>query len=241
MAKNFIVISGGPGLYQPCDKKNHDTGWSNYLDNILLLAANNKFPIQRDEMVWWFVYKPSYEERWNDDIINKRKSVDDIKKKGSNSYVHHIERRALKYHWNLHWITEADGLWKKSITFRDKISRIWYFGHARQDLWLSLLHDNCDAIEPIRKAIIYRSQIRLHSKLKSKFLNSSSYDENSSSRFYGCNTSKFAEQFSKTFGVYAEGAEGTVDFQKTHSSSGDLRSIISGCTWIKYNPTGIKI
>lgn len=242
MSRNFIITCGGPGIYKSCDPK-HDKAWSSYVDNILLLAANGNFPKQSDEDVWWFVYKPAYEARWKDDKAKGRSSVSQIQKKGSKSYVHHLERRAKKYNWNLRWINGHSDFWSKMKTFRDKISRVWYFGHASDDLWLSLRHDSsCTAIAPVKSAIISRGQIKSQKQLKSKFQQGgSSYVAERASRFYGCNTADFAIRFAKEFGVYTEGAKGKVDFENTHSSGGKLKSITKGCTWNKYNPKGNKI
>jgi len=243
MARNFVIISGGPGIYEPCDKEAHDTGWSNYVDNILLLAAKGNFPKQKDEEVWWFVYKPAYEARWKDDKKKGRSSTSAIEKKGSKSYVHHLERRAKKYGWNLRWITTGSEFWSKMKTFGDKISRVWYFGHAKNDLWLSLEHSGCVASSPASSAKITVASISSHQKvLKPKMQpGGSSYDAVRSSRFYGCNTAKFAKKFSETFGVYSEGSVGKTDFSKAHSSGGKLSSLTRGCTWNKYDKKGNKV
>jgi hypothetical protein len=242
MASNFVIISGGPGLYEPCDPENHDTGWSNYVDNVLLLQRANKLPMNSGESLWWFLYKPAYEARWNDDVAKSRTAVNDIKKKGSTSYVDHLEKRAIQYKWNLRWLITGSEFWAKLQTFRDPINRVWYFGHARDDLWLYVNHNGCQAVSPPNAAIIRYSDMASRSSLKSRFRpGGPSYDEKYSSRFYGCNTAKFALTFAKAFGVYAEGAEGKTTFEGVHSSGGDLRSVLTGCTWKKFNTLGIPI
>lgn len=242
MSRNFVIVCGGPGIYKSCDPA-HDKAWSSYVDNILLLAARGNFPKQSDEDVWWFVYKPAYEARWNDDKAKGRSSVKAIQSKGSKSYVHHLQRRADKYGWNLRWITSHSDLWKKLKTFRDKISRVWYFGHASENLWLSLDHNSsCQAIEPDKKAVISTSQIASQSTMKSAFEpGGTSYIAEKASRFYGCNTASFAIKFAKTFSVYTEGAKGKIDFEKAHSTGGKLKTITQGCTWNKYDTKGNKI
>lgn len=239
MTNTFVIVSGGPGLYEKCDSDHHDTAWSNYADNILLLRLQNKLPIQSGEEVWWLVYGPAYERRWTDDVKMKRKSVQEIKNKGSTSYKNHFEKRASQYGWKLKWLTKADDFWRELQNVRSPISRVWYFGHARSDLWLSLRHSKCLAIVPTSNEIIRVSQIDTHSSLASKFqAGSSNYNENRSSRFYGCNTVAFAEKWAKVFKVYAEGADGKVNFENTHPNQGELKALLTGCTWKKYAPGG---
>ena len=40
-------------------------------------------------------------------------------------------------------------------------------------------------------------------------------------RFVGCNTAAFASEWSRVFGVAAEGVEGKVDFSGIHATGGD--------------------
>lgn len=241
MARNFVIVSGGPGIYVACDP-DHDKSWSNYVDNILLLAANSNFPKQSDEEVWWLVYEPAYDARWNDDVANGRQSTKDIKAKGSASYKNHLEKRAKKYSWKLRWLTKADDFWSKLKTFRDPVSRVWYFGHARDDLWLSLNHSGCTAVAPASSAIIRYTDIASQTAVKTHMqAGGSKYDANRSSRFYGCNSAKFAQEFAKAYGVYAEGAVGNVDFTKAHSAGGKLNAILTGCSWKTYDTSGTSI
>lgn len=242
MTRNFVILSGGPGLYEPCDKESHDTSWSNYVDNILLLASKGQFPSRTDEAVWWFVYEPAYVARWADDVKEKRASVSDVKKKGSSSYKDHLQKRAAKYGWNLRWLAAGSDFWSKLKTFRDPISRVWYFGHARDDLWLSLNHTKCVAERPAADALVRRTDIVSQIALRAKFQPGvGAYDPDRSSRFYGCNTATFAADFAKAFGVYSEGAQGKVDFATAHPNGGKVDALRAGCTWKIYNTTGAAL
>ena len=241
MKANFIIFSGGPGTYEPCDKDAHDTSWSNYVDNILLLAARKQLGKKKTEDLIWYVYKPAYEKRWKDDVKNNRKSVKEILRKGSKSYVDHLQKRAKKYGFYLYWIESRHEFWRKIKILRDPIGRLWYFGHGSNDLWLSVRHKKCRPVKPGENEIIPLSSIKLQ-KIKSKFIQGvGGYNKASSSRFYGCNTANFAKEWAERLGVYAEGAIGTLSFTGSHGKGGDLAGLENTCTWKKYGPDGKEI
>ncbi len=223
--RNFILISGGPGPYDNRDIE-HDQSWANYVTPVLLLTdkkAKREAFVEEDEEVWWFVYKPAYERRWTEDSSSsleaRKKAVKEVKDRGFTSYVDLIEGRAKERGWNLRWLVEADDLWTKLKTFsKGSISRVWYWGHAREDLWLSVRHDpdTGAAIAPEADEIIKVSSI--DSKLKNRFRKG---DVDRMNRFIGCNTVKFAEAWAKTFDVWAEGVEGKVNFASIHKTGGE--------------------
>jgi len=223
--RNFILISGGPGPYDNRDIE-HDQSWANYVTPVLLLTdkkAKHEAFVEEDEEVWWFVYKPAYERRWTEDSSSsleaRKKAVKEVKDRGFTSYVDLIEGRAKERGWNLRWLVEADDFWTKLKTFsKGSISRVWYWGHAREDLWLSVRHDpdSGAAIAPEAAEIIMVSSI--DSKLKNRFRKG---DVDRMNRFIGCNTVKFAEAWAKTFDVWAEGVEGKVNFASIHKTGGE--------------------
>ncbi len=222
--RNFVLISGGPGPYDNRDIE-HDQSWANYVTPPLLLTytpAERKAFVEEDEEVWWFVYKPAYERRWTDDssspLAARKKAVKQVKDRGFTSYVDLIEGRAKERGWKLRWLNEADDLWKKLKTFSKRsISRVWYWGHARDDLWLSVQHDSAGvAVSPDADEIIEISSI--DNTLKNRFRKG---DVDRMNRFVGCNTAKFAEAWSKAFDVWSEGVTGKVNFASIHTTGGE--------------------
>ncbi len=222
--KNFILLSGGPGPFDDRDVE-HDSSWANYVTPPLLLTDSSSKKEnfkEKDEEVWWFVYKPAYIKRWEDDgkssNRSRLKAVKDVQSKGFKSYVDLLEQRAKQRNWELRWLNSATHFWSKLRTFDDPISRVWYWGHARDDLWLSVKHDPVDgtAIAPDENEIIKISDISVHLKRRFQKGNISRVH-----RFIGCNTVDFAKHWAKTFKVWAEGIELKVGFESIHKTGGE--------------------
>jgi len=226
MTTNLVLISGGPGLLDARDTE-HDQSWANYVTCPILLQRSGSL-VRASESVWWFVYKPAYVARWEDDVTNKRSSVDEVKKKGFTSYVDMIQRRAEGFGWNLRWLSSAADVWTKLATFADPISRVFFWGHARDDLWLSLRHRASDgeAIAPATSEILAVTDI--DASLAGKFSTSGA-----THRFVGCNTKAFAQAWSSTYSVCAEGVEGKVDFGSIMRTNGEP-SLVSGAARVRY-------
>jgi hypothetical protein len=238
--RNFILISGGPGLFDDRDVE-HDKSWANYVTPPLLMTDTEKKRkkfARADEEVWWFVYKPAYESRWDDDQKNGRKSIKEVKGKGFTSYVDMVEGRAKERGWNLSWLNTADDLWKKLKTFsKSAVSHVWYWGHARDDLWLSLGHSSAsEAVAPELYEIIPVSSIDSNKKLRKRFQKG---NPKRIHRFVGCNTSAFAQAWSKAFKVWSEGVEEKVDFSAIHKTGGEP-SLVGSATIKFFSPKGIE-
>lgn len=219
--RNFILVSGGPGLFDDRDDE-HDKSWANYVTPPLLLSDGSG-PNRRlgasDEEIWWFIYKPAYVRRWEDDVKHRRKSVKEVRGKGFSSYVDLLEGRAKSRGWNLRWLEKADDLWSKLKTFSDPISRLWYWGHARDGLWLTLAHSSSAiAVAPDSQEIIAVEAIKDNASLKRRFRAGSSSRRH---RFLGCNSDSFAKAWAKTFAVETEGFKGTILFDGIHATGGE--------------------
>jgi hypothetical protein len=251
MTRNFIILSGGPGLYESRDPQSHDTSWSNYVDNLLLLSRTNKFTRASDEKITWFVYLPAYESRWIDDKAKNRTSVKNVIAKGFTSYKDMIEKRASSYGYTLVWITEAMDFGRKIQNFPDNsISRLYYFGHASSSLWLSLKHSctgsgsnvQCVAVMPnSTKEVLYPSQI-LPIYVKKFQPGGPAYDTNKSSKIFGCNTADFAKKLADVLKIYTEGCVGKINFETAPSNGGSLVSLSGSCgSWKKFKPGGSEI
>ena len=237
--RNLILISGGPGLVNVRDKV-HDQGWANYVTPPLLMSDGyddpKNFP-EKDEEVWWFVYQPAYIRRWEDDVNKKRKSVhNDIISKGFSSYTDKIEYRAKERGWNLRWLNSAAQLWSKLATFNDPIARVWYWGHASTDLWLSLRHNAKDEpVPPAAHEIITVDSIRANAGLKQRFKDNS----NRLHRFIGCNTDRFAKAWTEVFDVRTEGFRGFVQFDAIHKTGGEPR-LVGNASIKRFSPVGLE-
>jgi hypothetical protein len=218
----FVLISGGPGKYDPKDPERHDTSWASYVTPPLLLAGRGGFA-KSDEAVVWYVYRPAYVARWDDDVKNPHKidfiakAVKDVQGKGFKSYVDLIEGRAREKAWTLSWLDSAIDLWSQIRTLRHPISRTWYWGHAKDDLWLSLDHTGAGvAVQPDSTAVLQSAGITVRQKdLQALFLQN---DPTRVHRFIGCNTQTFANTWAQTFKVYAEGVQGKVNFESIFSA-----------------------
>ncbi len=219
MTRNIILLSGGPGLFDRADPE-HDASWANYVTPILLqtqTAEQRRAFKAADEEVWWFIYKPAYERRWSDDVSRSDREHEPRRIRrircgdhNCTSYVDLLEWRARERGWNLRWISHANQFWSRLATFRDPISRVFYWGHARDDLWLTVEHDRAHrAIAPATHEIVTVGSIAGNSALRARF------QPGSSSRrhvFFGCNTHSFAQEWARVFGVHTRGFEGTLSF-----------------------------
>jgi subtilisin family serine protease/outer membrane protein OmpA-like peptidoglycan-associated protein len=231
--RNLVLVSGGPGPFATKDVE-HDRSWANYVTPPLLLHAL----AADDEDVWWFVYKAAYERRWADDSSARRRAADQVRAQGFDSYVELLEARARKRGWNLRWLDDADHLWKRLVTFRKgSISRVVYWGHARDDLWLTLAHradSSATAVAPAPDEIVRVGAIE--PKLADRFAKASAQRL---SRFVGCNTSAFAQAFSKAYAVYSEGIEGKVNFASISRTGGEP-CLSDGATVNHFAPGGAR-
>jgi hypothetical protein len=248
----FIILSGGPGLYDPADKE-HDAAWSSFVDPVLLKsvqvdAKTGKKKITpfwaADEQVAWLIYKPAYEARWTDDVAAGRSGVSAVKKAGFSSYVDLLEGRAKERGWNLLWLSNAHVLWTAMMSVpKGSISRVWFYGHARDDLWLTLEHDSRSrAVQPAadKDAILAAADVgTAFAGFRDRFQAApASRDADRTHRFVGCNTAAFARAWATAYGQWTEGFVGTVQFKSVHTSSDHEPSRTTGCTLERFRPTG---
>ena len=186
--------------------------WANYVTPPGLLHGKGSFKPSSTREIWWFVYKPAYEARWKDDLKAKdhrAKSVKEVKAKKYASYVDMIEKLAAKRRWKLRWIKTASDFWKRLGTFKAPIEHFVYWGHASDDLWLTCTHNASHVVvEPDKNAKVLVKEIS-GKRLAKQF-------KNGVSEFYGCNTVKFAKEWSRRFKTKSVGFEGTIDFRGIH-------------------------
>jgi hypothetical protein len=230
-ARNLILVSGGPGLYDNRDVE-HDQSWANYVTPPMLLsegARKHAAFVGVASEVWWLVYRPAYVARWSDDTRRRTKEVDRIRGLKFDSYISFLEGRARTRGWRLRWFGSADDLWRRLASFRDPISRLWYWGHAKNDLWLTLEHSSAAvATKPSAPgAVVTVASIAAHAALRSTFVTGSAH------RFVGCNTAAFAREWSRVFDVASEGVQGTVDFSAIHATGGEP-ALVRAARWLRF-------
>lgn len=241
MSKNvFIILSGGPGRYDPMDPE-HDQSWANYVWAPQLRFLNGTLPWdKRKEEVHWLVYEPAYVERWQDDLTSKRAAqrtaTQKIIKDGYKDYIDKLKKQATKHGWIYKGIASAQEFWDHINGLKaQRVSSLWYFGHSREDLWLSLDHDGShEAIAPADSAIIKEADIKVMLRAFS-FIRQ---DKSKPHKFFGCNTRSFAETWAKHLKVYAEGSTNELIFDEILDTRG-MPTLGASAKWyqISYNGT----
>jgi hypothetical protein len=248
MSKNFIILIGGPSCFQSCDKQ-HDQTWLNYIVPPQLAAMNRGYTLEPGEKVHWVVYMAPYELRWYDDSTitkeeskqsdgawlhsTRKKAADKVRKTGAMTYLSRIAMIASGMGINYKGIRTPKEFWDYLASFhKGSISRVWYFGHASPDgLMLALTHDAACVAGAYDKDRIFSRDLHLQSHLSDRFVPGTEQ----ASRFYGCYTNQFAENWNKVFKVPTEGAQNKIDFGVVNRPS----TIPSVLKRIESTPTSI--
>jgi hypothetical protein len=239
-----VLFSGGPKTYVPQDPE-HDQSWGNYIFAPLLMWDNGLIPVTPKQEVVWFVYKPAYGYRWQDDTREDapkllKDQVEKVKAAKNASYVDCIEKSAKgsifiedrkhpykERNWKLIWIESAPEFWDQLRKLNRPIDRLYYWGHARGDLWLMPTHNERGELDyPPDGAIIYAKDVADNSWLRRNF----QAGKKVQSQFWGCNTARpanrpegytadkwnkiqfMAEEWNKILEVPSMGWAGTIRF-----------------------------
>ena len=234
MAKNFIVLIGGPILFNEWDPA-HDKSWANYVTLMQKAASQGQYQLGQNEIVHWVVFEPSYRARWAEDShVTRTEQVEaffqdaelhytrlghaqSAANKGAANYVHRIKQIARGLNIQYHGIQNMLGFWNYLGSMPMwSITRVWYSGHAYQGgLMVAAAHRSGGFLSwtPTVAAthLISVQDIGRHSYLSSKFDRST----NTHSNFYGCTTAPFAQEWHNTFGVPTAGAAKKVNFKAT--------------------------
>lgn len=244
MNGNLILISGGPGTFATGDPE-HDQSWANYVTAPLLLtdtAAKQREFADGDD-VYWFIHQPSYVARWADDVRRKATAVDEARAQGFSNYVDLLEARATARAWNLRWIDSADALWTKLRSFNDPIRRVVYWGHARDDLWLTIAQSGASASAPDPSAIVRVADIGAYAEAKGRDGRAMRLrfpvDAKRKHDWIGCNTDSFAKEWAKRVRVWSQGVEGKVDFKDIHRTGGSP-SLVGSAKIHTFDKTGAR-
>jgi len=234
---NFIVLIGGPGKFEPCDRE-HDLTWTNYIVPIQVAMQDKQLGLGPNEDIHWWVYAPAYRERWGDDtadIANKklpagpelldsrRAAIARVKATGANDYLERISHSATTLNAAFKPLEAPDDFWKRLQELPNKsVSRIWYFGHASPEgFMLKLSHSSTCTPQANQADMILTSKLAINSGLISSKLAT----DGKTSKFYGCYTKGFAEQWNTRFGAAAEGSISKIDFGVTDRPS-SIRDVL---------------
>ncbi|NNB97681.1 hypothetical protein HI113_27660 [Corallococcus exiguus] len=242
MKNAFILLSGGPSIYDPKDPDRHDQSWDNFVTPPLLRANKGALHDPKTEDVHWLVYEDAYRERWSSDVASQKSAPTqyqhtvDIKIRHNRlNYLDLLKARAKDRGWKYEGISPAQGFWDYINKLKGtKVSRVWFYGHARDDLWLSLNHRASDhvAIAPDSDAILTCTDIKKIAAFSFVPQKAATHPH----KFFGCNTKAFAETWATTLTVFAEGSSGKVGFEKIHERGGKVR-LSAGAQWYQYSKT----
>lgn len=248
---HFVILIGGPGRFIDCDPR-HDKTWLNYIVPIQLAAEKDLYGKEPNEKVHWFVFEPAYLNRWTDDseitlyervtggLVDdelhslRKKAAEKVIKKGATSYIHRLQQLAAVKNIIYHGLKAPEDFWRELEKFPDaSISRVWYSGHASPEgLMLSLAHD--DACAAVSTTVIRVAHIAVNKSRVERKIDTST---NKPSKFYGCGTRDFAEEWHKTFGVPTAGAENSVTFSVIANPGNNILTRIE-TTPTRQGPTG---
>lgn len=246
MAKDvFLVLSGGPGIFNPRDE-GHDESWDNFVTPLLLRSKLGTLPLDTTrEELHWLVYEPAYMDRWYKDVNSSRElptqhgHTRTVLGRGFKDYLDLLKRRAREHGWIYEGLYLAEGFWKylQWLGRRGRrVSQFWYYGHARDDLWLSVDHDQShETVAPGEEAIIQVA----HIKTQANPFSFVQRDKTRPHKLFGCNTVAFAEAMAKHLKVYAEGCEDTLLYTSLWSDNGMLR-LASGAKWYQFTYNGMR-
>ena len=225
---NFVILIGGPGTFEPCDRE-HDQTWSNYIVPIQVATQEAQLGLSTGEQAHWWVYAPAYRERWTDDVADvkdkkldshknllesRQKAIDRVTGSGARDYLDRIEKFAGTVKAKFKAIESPSDFWTELGKLPPgSVSRVWYIGHAKpRALMLKLIHADVDgrACTPAASPsdIITVEDVIAHSVV----LTAALAKQGKTSKFYGCNTEGFAQEWNKVFGAAAEGATSKIDF-----------------------------
>jgi hypothetical protein len=246
LRKVFIILSGGPGLYDPADEE-HDSSWDNYVLPPLLLTWAKPDQARprlhdKDEEVHWLIYEPAYIARWDSDLRNRRTApaqydqAKQVEKKGFKDYLDLLKKRAQERGWVYRGLSSAQDFWDYVNGLKaQQVSRLWYYGHARDDLWLSLEHDfDHEAIAPPDEAILKVTDIK-----QLKPFSFVARKEGTPHKFFGCSTKAFARAWAMHLRVHARGSKNEVLYTEIHKTGG-FPTLKMNAKWYQYSYHGAE-
>ncbi|MBN8226941.1 hypothetical protein JYK02_05385 [Corallococcus macrosporus] len=238
MKNAFIILSGGPSTYDPKDPELHDQSWDNFVTAPLLRSNGGTLHDPKTEDVHWLIFEPAYKDRWTSDLASQTSAPTQyghtlkIKNRHKLNYLDHLRSGAKDRGWKYVGLSTAQGFWDYINKLKGtKVSRVWFYGHARDDLWLSLNHRASDhvAVSPDSDAILSCEDIKKIAAFSFVPQKAATHPH----KFFGCNTKAFAEKWANALSVFAEGASEKVDFRKIHANGG-MVTLSAGALWYQH-------
>lgn len=223
-----ILVSGGPGIFDggnpDCDPR-----WDSYIAAPLgqTILRPPKVGITPPHQFFWLVFKPAYDARWKADQLGddvRQAQVADVKNAGFESYTDLIDARAKERRWIRIWINSEAEFWQALENIQVPVDEFYYWGHANDDLWLTVEHRHDSqskqvSIEaPPRQYVISRRDISKHHGIQRLFTGQFLQ----APVFYGNNTAPFAQLWANQIRVTSVGTEGAVDFSQVGSNDGKV-------------------
>ncbi len=248
---HFIILIGGPGTFESCDR-DHDKTWKNYIVPIQVAVTKKQLAVSAGETMQWWVYAPAYAERWVDDVADignskldrgkelldsRGRDISNVRASQATDYLDRIKRMAKSSNASFKALKSVDDFWTELQALPDhSVSRLWYIGHASEKgLMLKLVHDSkscapaAQASDMVMVTDLATRSGLIASKLAAK---------PDTSKFYGCFTKGFAEQWNTRFGSATEGTTTKIDFGLIDSASKIvpiLPRLEAGTDWKRFN------
>lgn len=213
--KNFIIILGGVGIYNPKDPA-HDQGWSHFF--AIIQVGFNKGIIKKDshECVTWLVNGQAYRDRFVADGQVKDKTRTqyqrgflkhkDTKYGGEVGYIARIRQWIAGQGHHFIDVSSESDVYAVINNLKDEtITRIYFSGHASDNgLWLDLTHNSSNEAVTTN----YLKSANLANALASKA------DKKSKkiSKLYGCSSANTAKTIADKTGLTVEGAINAIHF-----------------------------
>ena len=175
-ANDTVLISGGPALrsHERFKSASHDKYWGNFIDSALARVAELKKELGPQDRLTWFVFRPGYVTRGDEDQQDYFKLIEERGQKHGLSPIYFDNKEQL------FTLLRRDGSAEKP-----KIARLEYFGHSNKKCWMFDYSNRVDggAIEPL---VVHVDDL--------ENISGSSFTPNATCVSYGCHS---GEEFSQ--------------------------------------------
>ncbi|MEM1442172.1 MAG: hypothetical protein AAGF67_07510 [Verrucomicrobiota bacterium] len=208
----YIIISGGPALlywenYRR-EEHRHDRWWGNFIRSARLRIQQLQKATDSKVNITWFVYRPGYETRANED---------------GEPLIDHIKSVEEKFGVNLKWFSETSELINyvnRGQNRREtKVSGFEYFGHSNK---YCFVFDYSNRILGASKTFLHQSDLK---KFDRKAFARGAYCKS-----WGCHSGEaFCQEFRRQTGLKMIGAIGKTDYSEIYKQT--LPFVSPGGRW----------
>ncbi len=232
--RNFIIILGGPGKYNPKDP-DHDSYWGNYFvaaQHVFGVPGLSQFSPETalldGECVHWLVYGSAYSARWPSDKGSKIKFQEEHAAKYPAGYLSRIQQYVgelnTKHAAGRHKYVLIDSykdVWETLHKLPDgSLTRMYYFGHGgpkafymrwARDFSRPDISGDTTSEEQIHydKIDAYKSWLATKAKPA----------DGQISKFYACTSRDWAKKWQSATGLKSEGAINKITFKNIRADS----------------------